>query len=385
MRPDRHPIARAESPVVFAPASVVGRRGFSLVEVMLAVLVLALGLLGLGAVIPVIIKDQQQSTAAVRAVSAANDCQAALRNRPDLNRASVQMWVPGDGVYTYVPVGWGAWLENHPLRDPSNPQATDYEWVIPDDDDEFDPVSGEYEFHAPGWPAWSRVTIPVADRLWPPGAAEVTAPLFVYDFVARRVPSPLLGPPQVQVAMFLRRIDQNIKVTRGTLREVLTGSLSNPPSPLPLPVAVTANTPIACRPTLNGLGRYAMPIRLNARYDATLRDRLIVEGSDLERRLASQFGQRLVDNLGNVHIVSKVDETYNGARGGVRLVVEQPVPAWVKSTSAFRAAEPRDTALRHIVMTPQVPVAIRVFTVSVTDTLESWTGSGAGSQPGGAP
>ncbi len=55
------------------------RAGFTLVEVLMAVLILGIGLLGLGAVLPAVVKQQQTSTDSILGTIAMNAAQASLR------------------------------------------------------------------------------------------------------------------------------------------------------------------------------------------------------------------------------------------------------------------------------------------------------------------
>ncbi len=55
------------------------RRAFTLVEVLMAVLILGIGLLGLGAVLPAVVKQQQASTQSIQGSLAMNAAQASLR------------------------------------------------------------------------------------------------------------------------------------------------------------------------------------------------------------------------------------------------------------------------------------------------------------------
>src|SRR5690606_122403 len=75
---------------------------------------------------------------------------------------------------------------------------------------------------------------------WPAPSATGAPPQFVWDFAARRVRTELGEPRKIQVVLFVRRIDPNIRVPRGenpstnrpyTLYDVLAAGTA-------LPVAV---------------------------------------------------------------------------------------------------------------------------------------------------
>ena len=76
-------------------------RAFTLVEVLMGILILALALLGIGAVIPVVVRTQKAATDATHGVSVANAAESLLASRADINRLT-----GGPGTRR----GWGSWL-----------------------------------------------------------------------------------------------------------------------------------------------------------------------------------------------------------------------------------------------------------------------------------
>jgi type II secretory pathway pseudopilin PulG len=316
-------------------------RAFTLIEVLIGVLVMALGLLGLGAIIPVIVREQRLASDATLGVTAASDARALFETRPDFN--------PGNTAGGGVPVtAWDLWLDKQGWSPLSGAGAFEFEPWGP----EFDSATGNFTF-APPAAAPYKATLTVADRLWPIGSRR---PAYVWDLVARRVPGEATATPwpstavqQLQIAIFVRRLDQNIRVpANSTLFDVVTGNaLGNSR----FPVAVDSNG----LPTNNGQGQYAEPIVAQASiyYIANQpRDRLTINGTSVEVDLASVTGQKLVDNLGNVYTVRGVPEDGLGS-----VVVEPPVPPSVDPTNA-------GNVLTQVVFTPQVPAAVRVVTVT---------------------
>jgi type II secretory pathway pseudopilin PulG len=319
-------------------------RAFTLIEVLIGVLVMALGLLGLGAIIPVIVREQRIASDATLGVTAASDARALFETRPDFR--------PGNTSSGTVPVtAWDVYLDDQNWSPLTGAGSFEFEpWGA-----EFDAASGELTF-APPLSAPYEAKLTVADRLWPAGSRR---PAFVWDMVARRMPSeatanpwPSVAMQQLQVVVFVRRLDQNIRIPAGsTLFDVVTG---NAGANSRFPVAVDSNG----MPTNNGLGQYAEPLVVQADIGFVptggVRDRLVINGTQNEVELASVTGQRLVDNFGNVYTVRGVPE--NPSQAG-EVVVEPPVPSSVDPGNA-------GGILTQVVFTPQVPAAVRVLTIT---------------------
>lgn len=346
-------------------------RAFTLLEVLLGVLILALGLLGLGALIPVVVRQQRTATDETLGVVVAGDARAYLEGRLDLNRArDIAYYTAAANPTEDYRKGWGRLCLPREAGTPTladNDQATfdswsrNYEWVDWTQPPlELSYTTGDLTIDGAQTPR-DDVVIKMVDRLWPPRAATQAQPQFVWDFVARRVPTLPGEPYKLQIALFVRRLDPSIRVPQGnTLLDVLTGSNGVSAGQRRVPVAVDSSG----LPTRNGDGEYAQPVILNAQLvnNGNVRDRIeLTSGTNIQRRLAGQAGQKLVDNLGNVYTVTKTGADNASADTDI-LYIDPPVPEWVN-------ASPSDAwfGLNQVVFTPQIPAAVEVFTVSPSD------------------
>ena len=344
------------------------RRAFSMIEILIAVVVLSIGLLGLAISLPATISIQRRGADATRAVTAASAAKAYIEIRPDLNRLHTWDATVGDPFQSRRPVGLGTLVED-------TAWSRDFEWdntrsgkiEVSGDD------AGQMDFFIPA--SRKRVFVNVGDRLWPAPSTGMR-PEFVWDFVARRLPSrsaAASGSSRIQVAIFVRRIDPGIRTPRdATLYQVLTG-LPTPvlPGDRRVPVAVV-NNDVDVLPRMNGQGDYARPFMLEVDYDDADPDQIRILPNNLSKiDVATRPGQRFVDNLGNVY---RVLRTVEDNSNDIIVVVDPPVPSWVENTTNRRAPY----ELFQIVLTPQTPITIEVFDLTLTDPVGSPTGSGVG-------
>lgn len=344
-------------------------RGFSLIEVMFAVFVLALGLLLLGALIPRTIDMQRDAVESTLALPAMDDAEAYIRTRPDLNRVFV-------GPSTPQTMGFGRVLFNSTGTGINTAFSEDFEWDV---GEEIDRATGEMAVPDESRGTQTEVIIPVRDRLWPLVATGTTQPRFVWDFAMRRVPVKEMDPFRVQIAIFVRRVDPNVRVPPGlTLKQLLTD-----PNPLAVPVAEDT----LGRPTLTGVNEtgapwYSRPRTVGAIFDPQFPDRIEVANASKEDLQAlMRAGQRVVDNLGNVYTVREAldqnGDPKTSTSGQVFLRVEPSVPSSVPLTGSTNP-QPSPTEIHQLLFTPQIPLAVRVVTLDVKDPIENQYGTGVG-------
>lgn len=381
------------------------RRAFSLAEVLIAILVLALGLLGLGAVFPVVIAQQRDAQDVVYGESVAGAVAANIRSSAETVTFHSHL-APTDPNY------W-SWFDADDDFGRDRPQASGgefmYEWVIPQ-------VAGDDTYqtwpNAPGprynnfsdlesgvWfvnqedntpntmnPAIEQIGqfLLVRDRLVPQPFSG-RDPQFVWDLVARREP----GADRPQVAIFVRRIDPRIKApSDSSLSEVLaTGANGNDPV---LPVALdTMGRPAVDNGT--GMFFYAYPQTLQAQTFIDHLDWLAIEdvgaGNDTSVAFATQPGQLLLDNTGTVRRVigpidnAQLDGSLQSAvqNGDARVIRVDPpfqpshapvggpgqglADNYAVNNNLPNTRADRASWLRQIVFTPRTPITIQVVTL----------------------
>lgn len=280
-------------------------RGFSLVEVLVAVLVLALGLLGLGAVFPVIVRQQRIATETTLGLSAREAMGKILENSETFR----------DGG-----PGWPA------LRSLVQTQGKNGHWaaVVPN------PGTGNYNL--PG-----GVVLPLSQRLYPLPFSSEAEPRFVWDFAAR-IADPQAPTSPMIVAAFLRPIDPGIrpgryKDSRGvmipySLTNTLLGGVAAQDQRYPVSVDRDG------RPTLDGRrvdARYSTPIVATVQLPGVFKwlDTFYfgaVVSSGTEDQVAAELlgapGQRFLDRQGVVHRVTGT----RTAAGQYAVSFEPPFP-----------------------------------------------------------
>lgn len=386
------------------------RRGFTLIEILIGVIVLALGLLGLAAVFPVVVREQKLATEATLGGAAVDAARFQILGNDALRRDD-----PDDPAQ---PVGWDLVLEqlqefrNDARRGvgftdfESDPDVTSDPWFVPGVTDEYLPdepplVDLSTSQDDPDYavldldPDLPGDNYRFTSRLIPPPFTVGAEPRFVWDLALRASPT---NPSAIEVAMFVRPIDPNIRVPRRnrgqdaderrdrspmTLSDVLGWPvLGFEPYPNGLerterrvPIVVDGDG----RPTLDGdVTRtdrvYSLPYVIEVDVNATNRSgadgtllvldpREVVtqDGVDLSEpmRFIRIVGQRLLGDDGRVYEVTGIPE---GEPNGV--IVSPPMRTGRFDADGQPAPRPfvRPT---QIVFTPQPPVEVRVFEVRV--------------------
>lgn len=388
------------------------RDGFSLIEVLIAVVVLAFGLLGLAAVFPAVVKQQTTAKDSVQGVSVLRSAEAWILgnvklnehqtisnpdpsraipptsdrvNRLDLpqNRLGWEMLVADTNWHTDVTEDAinATWP---PVSVRTDVYASGGASVI------YGRLSGDLAIGQPmltGSVTSQGVVIPLRARLFPsPYTDESARPEYVWDFVARRVdaglPHTAFSNPTamqarnvyeddaVELVIFVRRIDPGIRVNpTGTysrayaLADAVLGVQSDP---VPTPTHVALSERADGTPRLDGNrndpgSRYSTPKRLTISFPETTRlDAITValvanEPQTAILSHAEQVGQALVDTLGTVHRVREV-QTRNPVNNNpwpqTRLIVEPPFDRRIEGW-----ANPQ------VVFTTQIPAAVGVLRI----------------------
>jgi prepilin-type N-terminal cleavage/methylation domain-containing protein len=372
------------------------RRAFSLIEVLIAILVLGLGLLGLGAVFPAVISEQRRAFDSISGESLAMAVQDQMQSNteafdfgldqsiaavPTTPEAAVEKF----GIWARDPQ-WDFWLfgvgdprpqgpdESARPTSPTNP-AFLTEWMVSGAAALGRQGGVRTTYIRPGYLAggrWtlnrlsnnSRFELPVSARVFPAPSSGVT-PRLVWDPVFRRTAN-----DEVQVAIFVRRIDDRIRLNPGeSLGDAILG-LNRPRALLPLALS-TAEADGGRLTTDDGsLDRavaYPEILSLPAYVDrATDPSWLMLDvtldeiNQDSDINTSIEFlrrpGQIIVDSLG---VVRRVVGTPTAARGQSTANAQRAIivdPPFSRSVNL-----PRQNL--QIVFTPQPPVAVRVFTL----------------------
>lgn len=238
-------------------------RGFTLIEILIAVIILALGLLGLGVVFPVVIREQKIAQDRIYGTLAENNIRSMLAGMgnlnkpPQLNASDYAM-----GVLTLEYTGWAALKEDWnyyktiagtaPLRPDGRPNfanrfdfSTRGLWVTDWNQNRLAPTGGDgyrqsgnvqivgadtlntavanefppsllAEFvaqfgNAGRYQRWFfELSIPLSQRINPAANPADDTPAYVWDFVVRRKLESD-DPRALQVAVFVRRVDPALR------------------------------------------------------------------------------------------------------------------------------------------------------------------------------
>lgn len=352
--------------------------GFSLIEVLIAVLVLAIGLLGLGAVFPAIISEQRSAFEVIEGENVAG--------------AAASLITSGELVsFSYIE-------DSFNKAGTTDDERYQHLWVVPSYEagayvwstqvPDFDRFTGLWSYQwanpNPALPSGDRylTQIPVSARLYPQPYSGKD-PKYVWDLALRREPS----GNRVQAAVFVRRVDARLRVPKGySLSDVLTGSNGVPNGPL-LPVAIDGSSglPVA-DDGVNNSFFYAAIQSLNVEVHPAHLDWMIFPDGrdpmvDTSVGFATRAGQKLLDNTGVVRTVvgtPRVDQSdpLRAIVGAGRVVIVDPPftnqNAGGTNTDSARPDsntsnpdydDERASWVRQVIFTPRTPVAIRVVTL----------------------
>lgn len=332
-------------------------RAFSLIEVLIGIVVLALGLVGLAAVFPVVVTQQRSVSDTIQGGSVDNSIQEYLVQHLRLNNDSDRN---GNGTIEATErSGW------HRLTSVAT-WSQEQQWVLPTIGDISGTTVGlglnaQTGAMAIGDQSAGGVAIPVSERLIPRPYSTDASPRYVWDMVARRVFRPGQTAPTtkdiVQIAVFVRRIDASIRVAAG---RTVSDAIMNPV------VNGERRVPVASdeqgRPTYDGLGRGAntpnystigtFPFTLRDEGSGVILNQIIPDDSGQPEvmPLVNQIGQKFVSDDGGVHTVTDFVRNPNSNNEIVALVIEPGV--------SRRVADRAGAGTAKMLFTPQIPAAV---------------------------
>lgn len=346
-------------------------RAFSLVEVLISIVVLALGLVGLAAVFPVVVQQQRSVSDSIQGASVERSAEGLLRgnaalsvraNPLDTSSSSIWRELAAEEVSSTVwsPAGtWDTGLFVNSLANAGrglNILSTTGDLFI---------IASSTEL----------TSIPTRERLNPAPFTSRTEPRFVWDIAARRVEIRRLdgatriltvdrarddrGDDSIQIATFVRRIDGNIRTDRRGLSFAFTRPEGETEARLPLGADAVG------RPTLDGRGidgnnnNYSAIQRINFTIDADADtgelNRLIPDANSELIAYVRQVGQKLVDRSGQIRTVRSIATTAQG--GFPALIIDPPM------NSGTIANEVADFTTLEALFTPQIPASVGVYTI----------------------
>jgi len=366
---------------------------FTLIEILIAIVILAIGLLGLGVVFPVVIRQQRLALEAVSAEAAMGQIEAQLR----ANRA-MRVDPPEEPIASTEQVRETRWGRVAPARTNGAGTAPQLRIYLPESnvnissEDVFEQTGSfggfrfgmEYVAQPEGMGtdgdlalSWDnsggkKFFIPLSQRLVPSSTDELRRPQFVWDMALLRP-----NTDRLKAVVFLRRVSTGIRAPlrlrdenepdRGavTVTDVLLGRYDTDAR---LPVALDADG----RSVAEGVGDYSPVLAMSVDPNTSFINQgravpdLIVPDYDtfgwpsaaVKREALSRAGQRLVLVTENgdtsIHEVLRVTE--DGSGGSEAIQVDPPLPVTTPRNAA---------AWKFMLYTIEPPVAIREVELEV--------------------
>jgi type II secretory pathway pseudopilin PulG len=377
-----------------------------LIEVLIGIMVLALGLVGLAAVFPTVVRQQQVAADQSNGLSVSKSAIAALKQQADLARPlsdagyldvndnDLTIDSPEFPLNSLNLVGWsvltwdatwsidGAWQRPSPVASASANGGLNLDpltgtlVVGRQRPGVFAPVVRHDQNGQPHQVLDPRniplggATIELRDRLFPmplPGVKDVAQPRFVWDVVVRRLDEGekhtsvaynagsmrSYRDDGVQIVIFVRRIDPGIRVPAGQELSDLLAPVGTNPTRLPVAADATGV------PTLDGALNYStiQPLTFDLVIAPAVRyDEIDLTGPAAMLPYAAQIGQQLVDQLGEVHRVVEVLEPVNAGTRRVRL--DTPM------RSDYSVVAPQPSGSMELIFSPQIPASVEVVSVA---------------------